>query len=57
MLDVGPISLAYAHSWMTWHYFIGLSRIKTVDSAQPRNHSVVTRPFAHERWGLGTRLW
>jgi len=30
---------------MTWHYFIGLSKIKTVDSAQPRNRSIVTRPL------------
>ena len=35
---------------MTWHYFVGLSKIKTVDSAQPRNCSIVTRPFSpHER--------
>jgi len=24
--DVGPISLAFAHAWMTWHYSIGLSK-------------------------------
>ena len=40
--DVRPISLVHAHAWMTWHYFIGLSKIKTVDSAQPRNRSIVT---------------
>ena len=51
--DVGPISLAYTHACMTWHYFIGLSKIKTVDSAQPRNRS---DRFPHERWGLGTSL-
>ena len=45
----------YTHTWMMWHYFIGLSKIKTVDSAQPRNHSIVTL-FLMRRWGLGTRL-
>jgi len=24
--DVRPVSLVYAHAWMTWHYFIGLSK-------------------------------
>ena len=51
-----PISLVYAHTWMMWHYFIGLSKIKTVDSAQPRNRSIVTDPFPCESCGLGTRL-
>jgi len=30
--DVRPNSLVYAHAWMMWQYFIGLSKIKTVDS-------------------------
>jgi len=52
--DIRPISLVSGHAWMTWHYFIGLSKIKTVDSAQPRNHSIVTRPFSpRERVGSG----
>jgi len=50
--DVRPISLVYAHAWMTWHYFIGLSRIKTVDSAQQRNRSIVIRPFSS--WEVGS---
>jgi len=29
---ITAIALAYAHAWMTWHYFIGLL-------IQPRNHS------------------
>ena len=33
-------------AYMTWHYFIGLSKNDTVDSAQPRNLSIVTRPFS-----------
>jgi len=41
------------HAWMMWHYFIGFSKIKTVDSAQPRNHSIVTRPFSS--WE--SRVW
>ena len=28
--NVRPISLVYAHASMTWHYFIGLSKIKTL---------------------------
>jgi len=40
---------------MTWHYFIGLSKNKTADSAQPRNGSIVTRSFPHERVGSGQR--
>ena len=47
------ISLAYVHAWMKWHYFIGLSKIKTVDSAQPRNRQT---PFLVKGRGLGTRL-
>ena len=43
--DERPVSLVYAHAWMMWHCFIGLSKIKTVDSARPRNRSIVTRPF------------
>ena len=35
-----------------WHYFIGLSKIKTIDSAQPRNHSIVTRPFSSWEGGV-----
>jgi len=31
---------------MTWHYFIGLSKIETPDVPQPRNCSKVTRPFS-----------
>jgi len=40
MHDVGLISCSYVHTWMLWHYFIGLSKIKSVDSAQPRNCSI-----------------
>jgi len=40
---------------MTWHYFIGLFRIKTVDSAQPRNRSIVTRPFSSWEGGVWGR--
>ena len=43
--DERPVSLVYAHAWMMWRCFIGLSKIKTVDSARPRNRSIVTRPF------------
>jgi len=39
------------HTWMTWHYFIGLSKIKTVDSAQPKNYSMVTFFW----WEMGSR--
>ena len=53
--DARPISLVYVHTWMTWHYFIGLSKIKTVDPAQPRNHSTVTRPFSS--WEGGIWAW
>jgi len=49
------ISLAYAHAWMMWHYSIGLSKIKTVDSAQPGNRSIVTRPFSS--WEGGVWAW
>ena len=38
---------------VTWRYFIGLSKIKTVDSAQPRNRSIVTRPFSSWDWEGG----
>jgi len=31
-------------------------KINTADSAQPRNHSIVTCPFLVREWGLGTRL-
>jgi len=56
--DVGPISLAYTHTWMTWHFFIGLSKIKTVDSAQPRNHSISHQTLLLvRRWGFRCRLW
>jgi len=41
--DVGPISFAYAHAWMTWHYFIGCPKSKTVALAQSRICSIVTR--------------
>jgi len=47
------ISLVYAHAWMTSHYSIGLSKIKTVESAQPRNRSTVTRPFKFFSWEGG----
>jgi len=53
--DVRPISLVYVHAWMMWHYFIGLSKIKTVDSAQPRNRSIVSRPFSS--WEGGVWEW
>ena len=53
--DVRPISLVHADAWMTWHYFIGLSNIKTVDSAQPRNRSIVTRPFSSWEGGVWER--
>jgi len=33
--------------------FIGMSKIKTVDPAQSRNHSVVTRPFSSCEVGSG----
>jgi len=46
LLVIGPVSLVHATAWMTWHYFIGLSKIKIVDSAQPRNCSGVTWPFS-----------
>jgi len=59
--------LVYTHTWKMWLYFIGLSKIKTVDSAQPRNHSVVTWPVfswevgsGHNRkfhWVMGARVW
>jgi len=52
-LDVGLSRAYFIWRTHTWHYFIGLSKIKTVDSAQPRNRS---DPFPRERWGLGTRL-
>jgi len=43
-----PISLVYVNTWMT---FNGLSTIITADSAQPRNCSIVTRPFSSwEGW-------
>ena len=32
-------------------------KIKTIDSAQPRNCSIITRPFPCERLGLGMRQW
>jgi len=54
--DVRPISLVHAHAWMTWHYFIGLSEIKTGDSAQPRNHSIVQTLFLVRGRSLGMRL-
>jgi len=38
----------------TWHYFIGFSKIKTVDSAQ-RNRSIVTTPFSS--WEGGVWEW
>ena len=50
--DIGPISLVYVHTWMTYHYFIGLSNFKTVDSAQPRNCTIVARPFSS--WEVGS---
>ena len=37
--DIGPISLTYVHAWKTRHYSIGLSKIKAIDSAQPKNCS------------------
>jgi len=40
---------------MLGYYFIGLSKIKTVDSAQPRNCSIVTRPFSS--WEGGDWAW
>jgi len=49
------ISLVYAHAWMTWHNFNGLSKIKTVDSAQPKNYSIVRDPFPCERVGSGNK--
>jgi len=50
--DVWPISLAYVHTRMMWHYSIGLSKIKTADSVQPRNRSIVTRRFSS--WEVGS---
>ena len=44
-----------AHGCMTWRYFIGLFSIKTADSAQPRNCSMVTRPFS--LWEGGVWAW
>jgi len=38
---------------MMWDYFIGSSKIKTVDSAQRKNHQSL---FLVRGWGLGTRL-
>jgi len=32
---IGLISLIYVNDWMVWHYFAGLSKIKTANSAQP----------------------
>jgi len=53
LYDIRLVSLVYAHAWI-WHYFIGLSKIKTVDSAQPRNRSIATRPFS--LWEGGVRV-
>ena len=44
-----------ARGCMTWCYFIGLFSIKTVDSAQPRNCSVVTRPLSSWEGGVWAR--
>ena len=46
-------SVGRAHGCMTWRYFIVLFSIKTADSAQPRNRSMVTIPFPRERVGSG----
>ena len=53
--------------WWHWHWFLVLQAQQSCDkyiglyaltwwSTRPRNRSNVTRPFPHERWGLGTRL-
>ena len=34
---------------------IGLHENKTADTAQPRKHSIVTRPFPYERMGSGDK--
>ena len=53
---VMPISLAYAHAWMTRQYFIGLSKIKPWLSTTEKS-LISPRPLYLVRgWGLGTRL-
>jgi len=39
-----------------WHFFIGLSKIKTVDSAQREITKYSPDPFLVRGRGLGTRL-
>ena len=52
--SVSAAAKGRAHGCMD---FIGLFCIKTADLAQPRNHSMVTRPFfLVRRWDLGMRL-
>jgi len=51
--DIGPISLVYVNAKMTSHYFIGLFKIETADSAQPRTCSNSPEPyFPHQG-----RIW
>ena len=49
------VSLASINSCITLHYFIGLFRIDTADSAQPRKCSMATRSFS--LWEGGVLAW
>ena len=52
---IGPISLIDMNDWMMWHYFTGLSKIKTAVSAQAlSSHQTL---FLMRGWDLSVRLF
>jgi len=58
MTSSHDVLLVYANTCMTWHYFIGLSKIETADLEQLRNHSILNRPFSSwVGYGHETKLY